>query len=424
MTAISCYILADTFFVAQGLGSNGLAALNLAIPAYNVIYGIGLMLGMGGATKFSICQSQNDQKHADEMFTHTIGLAALFAAVGFLFGLFGSEWLTGILGADETIFSMTNVYLKVMCLFSPAILLNAILVCYVRNDGNPRLSMLATMGSSFSNIILDYVFIFPCGMGMFGAIFATGLAQVMGVLIMLPHCLKTSRGFHLTPGKVRGKVIGTHFSLGFPSFLAQLASGIVIVVFNLIILKLTGNIGVAAYGVIANIALVVTAVYTGIAQGMQPLVSDAYGRNEKTEMSRYLRYGMITMVLASGLMYAVLFLFADPITQVFNSENSRQLQEIAVPGLRIYFISAVFVGANTVLSMYFTSVEQVLPAHIISLLHGVVVIIPMAFLLSALWGMTGVWLAFPLTELLVSLVGAWLFIRQASSGSFRSRGTH
>ena len=117
MIAISCYILADTFFVAQGLGTNGLAALNLAIPTYDFIHGTGLMLGMGGATRFSILKSQNNQKGADTIFTNTVYLGIFFSIIFMLGGLFFSGSMARLLGANQNTFEMTNTYLRVMMLF-------------------------------------------------------------------------------------------------------------------------------------------------------------------------------------------------------------------------------------------------------------------------------------------------------------------
>lgn len=410
MIAISCYILADTFFVARGLGTNGLAALNLAIPAYNFIHGTGLMLGMGGATKFSIYKSQNDHKSADAIYTNTLYLGVISSVLFMAVGLFLSGQLATLLGADSAVFDMTNTYLKVLLLFSPAFIFNDILLCFVRNDGGPRLSMIATVAGSLTNVVMDYIFIFPCGMGIFGAVLATGISPVLGILIMLPHALKKTVGFHPIKTGLRAEHVKTNFSLGFPSLLGQVSSGIVMIVFNAIILRLTGNTGVAAYGVVANISLVVTSVYTGIAQGMQPLVSRAYGEQKPKDVHRFLRYSMIFMLILSAVIYLVIFIWADPIARIFNSENDAALQQIAVDGLKLYFTSVVFVGFNIILSMYFTSVEKAIPAQIISLLRGFILIIPIAFLLAALWEMTGVWLAFPLTELLVALLGVVLML--------------
>ena len=409
MIAISCYILADTFFVAQGLGTNGLAALNLAIPTYDFIHGTGLMLGMGGATRFSILKSQNNQKGADTIFTNTVYLGIFFSIIFMLGGLFFSGSLARLLGANQNTFEMTNTYLRVMMLFSPAFIFNDIILCFVRNDGNPRLSMIATVCGSLFNVVFDYIFIFPCNMGMLGAVLATGFSPVVGLTIMSPHWLGKKRGFHFRKLVPDADSIRTNISLGFPSLLSQISAAIVMIIFNMLILGLEGNTGVAAYGVIANISLVVLSFYTGIAQGIQPLVSHSYGRKKTDGIRQFLRYAMISMVILSAVMYLILFVFADPIASAFNSEHNAKLQEIAVTGLKLYFTSLVFAGFNIILSMYFTSVEKALPAQIISLLRGLILIIPIAFLFANLWDMTGVWMSFPATELVTAVVGAVLY---------------
>lgn len=412
MLALSCYILADTFFVSKSLGTEGLAALNIAIPVYNFIHGTGLMLGMGGATRFSICRSRGARREADEMFTNTLYMAAGFSVLFAALGLFFSGELAALLGADEEIFAMSRTYMQVLLLFSPAFILNDIFVCYVRNDGNPQLSMAATAGGSFSNIVLDYVFMFPLGMGIFGAVLATGLAPVIGIAIMSPHWLKASKGFHAVRTGLSAAHVQNNLALGFPSLLAQLSSGIVIIVFNAIILRLTGNTGVAAYGVVANLSLVIAAVYTGIAQGIQPLVSREYGKGNKKAQRSFLTWALYSMAVLSVLLYAGIFLEADPIARIFNSENDLRLQEIAVPGLKLYFTAILFMGYNVILSTYFTSVEKVIPAHVVSLLRGLLLIVPAAFVMAGLWGMTGVWLAFPVTEGITAALGCWMDARR------------
>lgn len=189
--------------------------------------------------------------------------------------------------------------------------------------------------------------------------------------------------------------------------MAQVSSGLVMIVFNIIILDLKGNTGIAAYGIIANLSLVVTAVYSGLAQGMQPLGSHFYGMGNKPQTRMVLRYAMVTMLVLSGMIYGLIGLFTQPIIGIFNSENNRQLQEIAAMGLRLYFVSSPFIGYNTVLAMSFTSVERAMPAHVLSLLRGFILIIPAAFGFSVLWGMTGVWMVYPLVEAVVMLFGLW-----------------
>lgn len=411
MIGLSCYILADTFFISNGLGANGLTALNLAIPIYSFIHGSGLMFGMGGATKYSIYRGQKKYENADKSFSNTLCIMSILAVIFVLTGIFFSEKLTKLLGADKDVFHMTKTYLQVILLFSPAFMANDTLICFVRNDGNPKLCMIAMLTGSFSNIILDYIFIFPLNMGIFGAVLATGLAPVISLIVLSRHWFTKQNQFHLVRINPSFRLTGTIISLGIPSFIAEMASGIVMIVFNAIILHLQGNIGIAAYGVVANLSLVVVSIYTGIAQGTQPILSSVYGYGDRDSQKQILKYALKTMLIISCSIYLIFLLSASPIVSVFNSEQNVQLQQIAVAGLKLYFTAIPFVGFNIIISAYFTSTEKALPAQTISLSRGFLIIIPMAFFLSFLLKMTGVWLSFPITECFVTLTGIALYIK-------------
>lgn len=404
MLGLSCYILADTYFISKGLGANGLAALNLAIPVYSFIHGSGLMLAMGGAIKYTIYQSNNKSKKADLIFTNTIFLAIIISLIFLLLGVLGSKQITTLLNASEEIFLMTNTYLKVILLFAPAFIINEVLLCYVRNDGNPNLAMKAMIGGSLSNILLDYLFIFPMNLGIFGAVLATGLAPVISMIILSWHWFKKNNRFHLIKTRMNYKNFISIMILGFPTLIGEISSGIVIIVFNLIIFKLEGNVGIAAYGVIANISLVVIAIFTGISQGMQPLVSQSYGCKDLKAIKQLRNYGLITVLILSSFIYLMIFYRAESIVKIFNNENNLLLQIIAVDGLKIYFTAIFCASINIIMTTYFTAIQKPMPAHLISILRGLILIIPLAWLLSSWWGLTGVWLTFLVTESIVVLI--------------------
>ena len=210
--------------------------------------------------------------------------------------------------------------------------------------------------------------------------------------------------------------MGAVLSLGLPSLVTEFSSGIVMIVLNSIILGLCGNTGVAAYGVIANLSLVVIAIFTGVAQGTQPLLSRAYGTGAHAEAGRFLRYAVRTVLVLAAAIYGVLIFFCTPLVGAFNGAGDAALQAIAEGGLRLYFLGIPFAGCNIVLSFFFTSTDRALPAHCISLLRGLVLIVPAAFLLSALFGLTGVWLAFPAAEAAVTLCGVLLLRRARADG--------
>ena len=262
---------------------------------------------------------------------------------------------------------MTYTYLRIILLFAPAFIFNEVFLAFVRNDGAPHLAMYAMVGGSLANILFDYIFIFPLHMGIFGAVLATGCSPLFGMLIQSIYRIRRKNQFHLVRTGLSASLTGSTLALGFSSLVTEVSSGVVMIVFNMLMLRLEGNTAVAAYGVIANLILVVIAIFTGIGQGIQPLISRAYGRGERQHALQYRRYGLFLMAALSVTIYAGILFGADGITTAFNSEQNPLLQQIAVKGLRIYFAGILFAGFNIVLSFYFTSIEKAVPAQVISL---------------------------------------------------------
>jgi putative MATE family efflux protein len=423
MIGLSCYILADTYFISRELGANGLASLNLAIPIYSFIYGVGHMIGIGGATKYAILKSQALQREANRVYTNTFMLAIIFSTVFFTTGLFFSDSLARLFGAYCDVFEMTRTYLRIVMLAAPLFLISALMTSFVRNDGAPATAMASVVSASLSNIVFDYILIVRLQLGMFGAGLATVLAAAVGLLVIAAYFLKKKNSFNLIKCAISGKISISTFSIGLPTLVSEISVGIVIVVFNLLILDLQGNIGVAAYGVVANISIVVIAIFNGLAQGMQPLISRCYGIGESKNIKAILRYGLVAITAMSIMFYSFAYFGASTIASIFNSENDPVLQSLAISGIRIFFTGIIFAGFNIIISTYFTSIENPRPAQIFSILRGFALIVPIAILLSSLWGMTGVWLAVPVTELLVCLIIITVFIKKIGLRTVRLKTT-
>lgn len=414
MIGLSCYILADTFFISQGIGPDGLTALNIALPVFNIMNGAGLMIGMGGAARFSILTASGDRKNANRVFASCFFLAAAVSVLLVICGSFFSGSIASALGADKAIFSMTEIYLRVMLLFSPLFMFNNLLICFVRNDGSPNLAMTAMLVGSLGNIVMDYIFIFPLELGMFGAIAATAMAPGISLILILVRTLKGKNGFGFAVPVGIFKRWFDVTALGISSFITEFSSGIVIMIFNFLILELMGNTGVAAYGIVANIALVVTAVFTGISQGIQPLVSKSKGEGDRISAEKFYKYGVCLGLAVSVLVYLIVFLFAEEISGVFNPEGLEELELCASEGLRLYFPGFVFAGVNIITAVFFGAWDKPAPSFIISVLRGFVVIIPAAFIMSYQFKMAGVWLAFPVCEATVMIVSLSFKVKASS----------
>ncbi len=404
MIGISCYILADTFFVAQGTGSLGLAALNIAIPGYNLMNGIGLMIGVGAATQYTIARAQNDQRKADSVFTHASALGLLLGLLFMIGGLCFAQPISRLLGADAQTLAMTTTYLRLLWCFAPFFIMNNVLLAFTRNDGAPTIAMCGMIAGSLFNIVFDYIFIFPCGLGMFGAALATGASPIISVLVLSAHLRKPSRGFHTIKTTLRVSYVPAMCAPGLSSLIGEIASGVVLLLFNLVLLRLSGNTGVAAYGVVANLALVGIAIFTGLCTGMQPLVSRSSGMNDREQLRRLFRWGVMTALGIAAVLYAAVFIFAEPLTAAFNSEHDSQLAEYAIGGLRIYFAGFLCAGFNMVTAAFFSASDKTVQGFIISLLRGVIVVPPLLFPLAWALGVNGVWMTFPMVELVTTVV--------------------
>lgn len=406
---VSFYILADTFFISKAIGANGLTALNFAIVIFSLIFGFGLMVGMGSAIRFSI--STKKDKAKDTSFTYALIWWLIASVVCLICAAFFVTPISKLLGADEVILPLTTVYLRIIFCFGPFFIMNNILLAFVRNDNRPDLAMISMFVSSVSNVILDYVFLFILGWGMFGAAFATCVSPIISIMLLSTHILKKKNTFHINKIKIKLKSMLKICSLGATFFISEVSVGIALFAFNMIILSLQGNIGVAAYGVVANIAIVAASIFSGISQGSQPLLSKYYSHSQMKNAQKVLKYATITSLgFAVGIIF-ITSVFSSQIVAIFNEENDATLTLLANEGMKLYFIGYFFASVNILLSCFFSAVSKPKLGIIISVSRSLVVLIPVVFIMSALFEMKGVWLSFLVTEIIVSLGSAWCVLK-------------
>jgi putative MATE family efflux protein len=408
MIGFSAFILADTFFIANGIGKDGLVSLNLVIPAYTVVYAMSLLLGTGVGTVYSIYRGENKPKRGNEVFTQMMILGVFIGLLFTIIGLLFPDEIVMLLGAEGHLVEMSRDYTYTVFNFSIAFMVNSILVSMVRNDGHPRLAMIAMMTGSLSNILLDYIFIYPLGMGMFGAALATGIAPILSILVMMPFFLRKKHHFRFVKTRLRPLEIRKVVSIGIPTFITELSSGLVILLFNLVILHYIGEIGVAAYGIIANLALILIAIFSGVGQGIQPIISFNHGQKNQENVSRTLNLGILFSSALALFLYGIFIGNADGIIRAFNSENNLELHRLAKEGMQIYFTSFLFAGLNITIISYFSAKAKPRPSFIVSLLRGILLIPPVLLFLAGAMGITGVWITIPLVELLTLLISLTL----------------
>lgn len=407
MLGMSFYILADTFFISKAVGADGITALNLVLPLYNLIFAIGAMIGVGSAIRFVVGRNKND-KSADGYFFNAVIWAVILSSVFIVAGALIPDKIICVLGGDEAIVAVGKQYTRIFMMFAPFFMCNHICNAFVRNDGNPSIAMAATLFSSLFNVVFDYVLMFPLGMSMSGAALATALSPVVGVLICCIHFRSKKCSISFKPVLPSVKRLVYSCQVGVSAFVGEISSGVITVAFNMIILGLAGNIGVAAYGVVANISLVAVALFNGIAQGSQPLISESYGKGRMQDVRYVVGLALKTAIGLAVIIIAAIYIWSDPIASIFNSEKNMELASYAREGIRLYFLGFMFAGINIIGTAALSAVEAVKWAFTASIMRGFVAILIFAFVLSALFGMTGVWLAFPAAELVtmtLSIIG-------------------
>ena len=407
----SCYILADTYFISQAAGTSGVALLNLCLPIYNFIFAIGSMLGLGAATRYAILRAQGDER-SERYFSNALLWALVFALPFMLAGIFCPEVLLRFMGGDAEIVALGVGYARIFLLFTPFFMCNYIVSAFVRNDGDPSLAMVATLCGSLFNVVFDYIFIFPMGLGLPGAALATAISPVLSIAICSRHFFQKSNTLTFVRQAPSARLLVQSCQLGISGFVGELSSAVTTTVFNFLLLRLAGNVGVAAYGVVANFALVATAIFNGVAQGAQPLVSRCYGHSDRAGARKLLILGSCTALALAAMLYAVVFGMTDTLVGWFNSENSAQMARFAHNGMRLYFVGYFFAGFNIVAAGYLSATNRPLEASVTSICRGVAAIVVCSLVMSALFGMNGVWAAFPASELLTALLTLFLLLRK------------
>lgn len=409
MVGMSCYIIADSFFIAKAEGANGLTALNLVLPLYNLIFAIGSMVGVGSAIRYSVLKTRGDSS-ADSYLFNALFFTAVLGLVFTFVGIFAPEKLLTLLGADSTIVETGRDYTRIFMCFGPIFMWNYVANAYVRNDGAPTVAMIATLSSSLFNIVFDYVLMFPLKMGMKGAALATVLSPVLGITICSFHLFSKRSNVKIKPCVPSIKRLISSCQVGIPAFVGEMSSGVITLVFNYVLLSLAGNIVVAAYGVVANVSLVTLAVFNGIAQGSQPLISRNHGAERHIDVNSLKKLSLIVALVMGIILYAVMYFATDPIVAVFNSEHNAQLAKYANTGVKLYFIGVLFAGLNIVGSSFFSAVEKAKEAAVISVLRGFVLVVLFVLILPKTLGVNGVWLSYPAGEFSTMLVMIVMFL--------------
>lgn len=404
MWIYSLYTMVDGIFVAVGVGEQALASVNLSMPYVLFVFAVGNLMGAGAATLIGIYLGQQEEKTADGLFTLNFLVAAVVSGVLTALSLRFLTPLAYFLGADAGNLEEVRTYVGTIAGFAVFFILSYNMETLVKTDGRPLVATVSVSACGLSNVILDYIFVIRLHQGVFGAAFATGISQVISTVIFAVYFLRKSKRLHLT--RLRGelaipKLLPRYvrvFSLGFASFIAEMSSGVVVFLYNHVILAVIGREGVVSYTILSYVGTIVTNTMAGVAQGVNPLLSYAFGAGLRDDVKRYFRLAVRTAVILGAAAFLLSEAGAPVIVGLFLDPSDGEVVAESVRALRLYAVAFLFIWSGIVVGGYLTATEHAAMAFALSISRGLIFLLISLILMTYFFGETGIWLAAAVSE--------------------------
>jgi len=398
----SLYLVVDGVFIARGVGETGVAAVTLVLPLTMAFVAMSMVFSVGGANLVSISLGSDDPDRAVSIFRQSVYTLMIIGAVFSLVGAAFAGDIASALGARGRLRLPATEYMRYYMVFTIPVLLAIALSTFIRHDGSPRLSMRSMLWGALTNILLDYVFVFPLKMGLRGAAIATGLGQLVTVLACMRHFIEHRGVLTIGGVRIRARDVKEIVLLGTPSFLAEVSYSVLMYMHNIEIACRIGEIGVTSYGVVNYINNLAYMALLGICQGIQPLMSYYYGCEKPEESRKYRRLGIRASIAVSALFLMLCLILGRPIIRVFAS--SPGVVSLAYTILNYTNVAYITLGMNLIYQAYLQSVYMPRWANVICLLRGFVFVRLGLMALPRLLGDTGIWATMMFSEGLTLIV--------------------
>ena len=412
----SVYVIVDGIFIGNRLGRDALAAAAVSVPFVEILIALSMAVASGAGVMISGQLGRGEKEKARQTFYAAMLCAAVFGGLIIVLGNVFIHPLAELLGSTPQIHDEAVSYLRYIVTFSPFLLFSFLLGGLARNDRRPKLAMIALAVGSVSNIILDYVFMYPLNMGIAGAALATAVGPVFSVLILLPHFLLKKGNLHFAKTHIRIYHIKYILMLGFPSFIMEFTIGIVTFVYNFAIVKHGyGEIGLAAYLIIGYLMLIILTLFLGMAEGLQPVFSYFAGVGEENR-SREMRRFAVKVFLSIGILcYLLIALFSRNFYSIF-SPDDLELIDFAASKSISYFCGFFLAGYNILMISYWQSMQNTKSALVVSLSRSIVWPAILTSLLPLAFGNEVIWLCHSLSEGITACTALVLLMRQKRKG--------
>ena len=400
----SIYSIVDMAMVGQYHGPEGSAALAVVAPVWNIIYSLGLLMGIGGSVLFSTVRGRADGSigESNEYFTASVIGSVILAGAIWLIIIFFDRNLMVIFGAQGNTLTLAREYVLPVKAAIPFFLFNQMLAAYLRNDKNPALATGAVLAGGIFNIFGDYFFVFTCDMGAFGAGLSTAIGSALSFLVMLSHFFTKKNTLRLVRPEGLVRKLKEITATGFSTFFIDVAMGILTILFNRQIMVYLGTNALSVYGVIVNISTFVQCCAYSVGQASQPIISTNFGAGRGDRIRETLKYTLGTVAVFSIFWTVVTMALPNVFIRIFMSPTPEVL-EIAPGIMRCYGISFLLLPLNVFSTYYFQALMKPKTAFMASVARGLVISGILIYLLPAVFSGNAIWFAMPVTELAVAV---------------------
>lgn len=403
MIFMGLYTVVDTIFVARFVDTNVLSALNIVCPVINLIVGLGTMLATGGSAIVARKMGAGEHTKAAQDFTLLISAGIL---LGVLLAVMGTAFIDRIvwwLGASSILFPYCKEYLFILLLFTPASILQVLFQNLIVTAGRPGMGMVLGVSAGIVNILLDYIFMVPLHMGIKGAAFGTGIGYMIPAAIGLWFFSVKKGSLYFRKPVVDFSVLAESCTNGFSEMVGQAATAVTTFLFNHMMMKLLGENGVAAITIIIYTQFLLNSLYIGFSMGIAPVISYNYGKQYEKQLKNVFCICMRFIVLLSISVFSIALIFASSLVGIF-AETETFVYEITRNGFLIFSFSFLFCGLNIFTSATFTALSNGKLSAILSFLRTFGLLTVLLLILPNFFGVTGVWLAVPIAELLTMIL--------------------
>lgn len=396
--------IVDGIFVGQGVGPDGIAAVNIIAPLYMVLTGGGLMFGIGASVMAGIALTQKEERRASIGVTQACLFSLILISLLIVVLILFPEGIARMLGCSDELLPNALDYLVWLIPGMFFLIFECIGMMVIRLDGSPKYAMYCNIIPAVINIVLDYWLVFPCGIGVKGAAIATSASIAIGGLMVLVYFVWFSYAIKFVWSLKRLWVsLSNQVRIGSSAFVTEIAMSVMMLTGNYVFMIYYGENGVAAFSIACYLFPLIFMISNAVAQSAQPIISYNYGAGAEKRVAPAFRISLIVAAICGTLSFASLAVGAKGIVSMFISPDS-EAGRLAVSGLPIYSVCAVFFALNISFIGYYQSIEKAMKAMVFTLLRGIVFLIPMFCLLPAVFPEAGVWMAIPASEILTLAV--------------------